>query len=123
MYYTDNNDVPLIKEECWSEPPSIITYPLLDATLPLHGTHHDHAHNHNDHTHNDHTHNDHTHNEFASIETTPSIQLDTTWPYNNGFINPIGGITIGQISAIDVDDNNNVYILHRSTVLWEPWYI
>ena len=123
MYYTANNDVPLNNQECWSEAPPTLIYPESDGILPLHEAHHNHTHVDNAHTeHMDHASTNMTApGSHSNKETTPTPQIDDSWPYNNGFNNPIAGITIGQISAVDVDDDNNVYILHRSNVLWEAW--
>ena len=126
MYYTDNNDVPLLEDECWREAPPTLTYPPSDPVLPVH----DASHHHSNHHHDD-IEVQIEINETTTFVTTPTttqvttptstIQVDDTWPYNNGFDEPIGGITVGDITSVDIDREGNVYLLHRSHVHWDVW--
>ena len=133
MYYMDNNGLSLSKKECWSESPPSLLYPDEDPILPVHGERIDHTHIHNmdqvDESEkapptitsisNNSAITTTTTTTTTTIATDYVVQVDSSWPYNEGFSgNTLGGILIGDITAVDVDDSNNVYFLHRSNVHW-----
>ena len=129
MYYTDNNGVGMQEDECWNKAPHSLIFPDSDPVLPTHGASFG-SHNH---THHSHTHIPDHNDEPVEVTDGVPVAMDTTviprywplpvvdqsWPFNNGFNKYVEEFSLDQITAIDVDEEGNLHILHRAGRKWD----
>lgn len=123
----------MTENSCWNSAGPDLIFPDSEPVLPVHGDpNHSHAHHHHhndnddDHTHHNKGNDNDSDDDDVSINSldvpisTLSIQVDESWPYNDGFREAeMKDITVGDITAVDVNEDGVVYVLHRVDVHWD----
>ena len=122
MFYTDNNGKKISDPICYETPD--FEFPSLSDFI----------------TQEENSSSAHTHNEDSNQETTPTLTTPTPlttpthkastvitlakdWRMNylntSKSINGLLGVQFGQVTGIDVDSNDLVYMFHRGNHIWD----
>ncbi len=147
MYYTANNGRDLYQDDCWS-PPGDLLYPSVLPPLPQLVSHTEHHHHGgmggNEEQEEDKKEQEKDKDYKCSVPIPPGDPskcppiATTSPPFIEGVASPdstpiglveaedwilnkvsIPGHTLGQVSAVAVDADSNLHILHRGSVQWD----
>ena len=141
MYYTANNGRALNSDDCWDRPHGL-TYPSTLPPLPIlissSEPHHHHGMGGNEEEEEDKDDDYKCPNSVPPGDPSRCPVPTTPPPFIEGVASPapsllglaqaedwalnevsIPGRTLGQVSAVAVDSDGNVHILHRGSVVWD----
>lgn len=137
MYFTENDGQALYQQDCWSSPPRTLHFPAKLPPLPSHhasGESEEEGQHHHSHTHQT------THASTPSRATTTHFEEPFTLPVPSASDSsrshvshqklfpsedwPLNGMNIpdaamGQVSAVAIDADGDVHVLHRGPVTWD----